>query len=194
MRISGGEFRGRTLSVPKSGAIRPTQDRVREALFSMLCSEIPGSVFLDLFAGTGAVGLEALSRGAAKAVFVECDRRHVEILAKNVSSLLGPGSPRAEVARADALAWTKSGGRRGFDICFADPPYALVAESGYAELLGALASGDVVRKGGLFAGEAGASRVDPAEVPGWELVRDRRYGAARICIWRRREDSGGRVV
>ena len=71
MRIAGGEFGGRTLVVPRSDAIRPTQDRVREALFSIVQCEIPGAAFLDLFAGTGSVGLEALSRGAASATFVE---------------------------------------------------------------------------------------------------------------------------
>ncbi|MBR4476531.1 MAG: RsmD family RNA methyltransferase [Kiritimatiellae bacterium] len=71
MRITSGELGGRTLAVPKTGAIRPTQDRVREALFSMLQCEVPGSAFLDLFAGTGAVGLEAISRGASRATFVE---------------------------------------------------------------------------------------------------------------------------
>ena len=74
MRIAGGEFGGRTLVVPKSDAIRPTQDRVREALFSILQCEIPGAAFLDLFAGTGSVGLEAISRGAASATFAPGSR------------------------------------------------------------------------------------------------------------------------
>ena len=85
MRITGGEFGGRNLKVPKSDAIRPTQDRVRAALFNMIQFEVPGSDFLDLFAGSGAVGIEALSRGAKSATFVESNRRHLSVLGENVS-------------------------------------------------------------------------------------------------------------
>ena len=77
MRIAGGGWRGRTLRVPTGDAVRPTQDRVREALFSMLQGEVAGAVFLDLFAGSGAVGLEALSRGAARTTFVELEPRQI---------------------------------------------------------------------------------------------------------------------
>ena len=84
MRITGGEFGGRNLKVPKSDAIRPTQDRVREALFSMIQFELPGADFLDLFAGSGSVGIEALSRGAKSATFVESSRRHMPVLQENL--------------------------------------------------------------------------------------------------------------
>ena len=77
MRITGGEFCGRNLLVPKSDEIRPTQDRVRQALFNIILCEVPDCDFLDLFAGSGAVGLEALSRGAASATFVEQSRKHI---------------------------------------------------------------------------------------------------------------------
>ena len=96
MRIAGGEFCGRTLFVPRSEALRPTQDRVREALFSILQCEIAGADFLDLFAGTGAVGLEALSRGAASSTFVEANARHLESLKRNVSAIVAEAS-RANV-------------------------------------------------------------------------------------------------
>ena len=84
MRITGGEFRGRILKVPKSDAIRPTQDRVREAFFNMVAFELAGASFLDLFAGSGAVGIEALSRGARAATMVELNRRHLETLSENL--------------------------------------------------------------------------------------------------------------
>ena len=87
MRITGGEFCGRILKVPKTDAVRPTQDRVREALFNIIQCEVPGADFLDLFAGSGAVGLEALSRGAKSATFVEQDRRHIAALKENLSTV-----------------------------------------------------------------------------------------------------------
>ena len=102
MRIAGGEWCGRTLKAPPGDAVRPTQDRVRGALFSMIQAEIAGASFLDLFAGAGSVGLEALSRGCARATFVECNPRHAACLAANVSAL--NAGARAEIVRADAFA------------------------------------------------------------------------------------------
>ena len=87
MRIAGGKWRGRALKAPPGDVLRPTQDRVREALFSMLMHETPGARFLDLFAGVGGVGLEALSRGAADCTFVELAPRHLAFLRANVSAL-----------------------------------------------------------------------------------------------------------
>ena len=87
MRIVGGDFGGRRLKVPRTDAVRPTQDSVREALFSMLGAAVAGADFLDLFAGSGAVGLEALSRGAKSATFVELDRRHLAVVRENAAAL-----------------------------------------------------------------------------------------------------------
>ena len=130
MRISGGELRGRNILVPKSDAIRPTQDRVREALFSIIQCETPGARFLDLFAGTGAVGLEALSRGARRAVFVEMSAKHVEILRRNIDAF--GKSAQSEVARADAYRYIAGYCGEGFDIAFADPPNARGTRRGQA--------------------------------------------------------------
>ena len=95
MRITGGEFGGRSLKVPKSDAIRPTQDRVREAVFNIVQCELGGADFLDLFAGSGAVGLEALSRGAKSATFVELNRRHLAVVRENAAELAaGRSTPR----------------------------------------------------------------------------------------------------
>ena len=183
MRITGGEFGGRNLKVPKSDAIRPTQDRVREALFNIIQFEVAGSDFLDLFAGSGAVGLEALSRGAARVTFVERDRRHLAVLKENVESCRVQ-SAAADAVAADAYRWISSYAGPGFTIGFADPPYALGEEKGYASVLATLAARGVIRPGGLFIAEMTA--VQKAEdTPGWELVRDRTYGKTRLCIWRR---------
>ena len=114
MRIAGGEWCGRTLKVPPGDAVRPTQDRVRGALFSMIQAEIAGAAFLDLFAGAGSVGLEALSRGAARTTFVESNPRHAACLAANVSAL-GADRLRRSAVRARGRAWlyAASRGTRG---------------------------------------------------------------------------------
>ena len=189
MRITGGEFGGRNLLVPKSDAIRPTQDRVREALFSILQTEIPDCDFLDLFAGSGAVGLEALSRGAKSATFVEQNRRHVAVLRANVSSLLQSNNQTIKqsnnsIVVADCYRWIATYAGPGFTVGFADPPYALGEEKGYAAVLATLAERGVIRPGGLFVAEMTAVQK-AEETPGWELIRDRTYGKTRLCIWRR---------
>ena len=181
MRITGGEFGGRNLKVPKTDAIRPTQDRVREALFSMLQTEVPGCGFLDLFAGSGAVGIEALSRGAKRAAFVEANARHLAALRENLALL---GTAAGDVIRADVYRWIATYAGPGFDIGFADPPYALGEEKGYASVLATLAARGVIREGGLFVAEMTAVQK-AEETPGWELLRDRTYGKTRLCVWRR---------
>ena len=188
MRITGGEFGGRNLKVPKSDAIRPTQDRVREALFNIIQFEVAGSEFLDLFAGSGAVGLEALSRGAKSVTFVEANHRHLAVLKENMSSFSRSSSDTrvcgATAVAADAYRWVSSYSGPGFTIGFADPPYALGEEKGYASVLATLAERGVIRPGGLFIAEMTAVQK-AEETPGWELIRDRTYGKTRLCIWRR---------
>ena len=200
MRITGGEFCGRILKVPKTDAVRPTQDRVREALFNMIQFEVPGCDFLDLFAGSGAVGLEALSRGARSATFVESNRRHFSVLGENVGMLSRPGQrhPASDARQqtsscvcADVYGWIASYSGPGFSIAFADPPYALGEEKGYASVLATLAERGVVRPGGLFIAEMTAVQK-AEETPLWELVRDRKYGKTRLCIWRRASQGPGK--
>lgn len=186
MRITGGEFGGRNLKVPKTDLVRPTQDRVREALFNILQFEVPGADFLDLFAGSGAVGLEALSRGAKSVTFVEQNRTHLKVLRENLS-LICPSqasTSTAVVVSADCYRYLATYSGAGFSIVFADPPYALGEEKGYASVLATLAARGVVRPGGLFIAEMTAVQK-AEETPGWELFRDRTYGKTRLCIWRR---------
>jgi len=187
VRITGGRFRGRVVAPPKDGGLRPTQDMVREALFNILAPEIPGADFLDLFAGSGAVGIEAASRGAGSVTFVESDRRHAEAVRRNVASIIGasPGcGVRWEVAVADVGRWVAGYSGAGFSVAFADPPYALWDAAGCAMFLRSLATSGVVRPGGLFVAETAVS-TKAEEVPGWDLLRDRAYGKTRIAIWRR---------
>ena len=186
MRIAGGEFRGRMLDAPKGLDVRPTQDRVREALFSMLQNDIPGVRFLDLFAGSGGVGLEALSRGAAVATFVESSLRSLACIARNIAAL--KVEHRCRVVRADVYGWIGGSGAGEFDIAYADPPYAEGAAHGYSGMLQSLAANGIVRSDGLFIAEMRQNQT-PDMHPGWELCRDRTYGQTRLAVYRRTNGS-----
>ena len=122
MRIVAGQWRGRRIDAPPGRGVRPTLDRVREAWMSILQHEIPGSTVLDLFAGSGALGLEALSRGAEHVAFVENDWRALRVLRKNIEAL-GAGE-RAEIKHGDAIRLVGALGKHAYDVAFADPPYA----------------------------------------------------------------------
>ena len=161
--------------------MRPTQDRVREALFSMLLAELPGARFLDLFAGTGAVGIEAVSRGAGDVVWVEGDRGVHRLTVQNVSSIAGEALAR-NVACSDVMRWIRTAGRdTAFDIVFADPPYIQAKDGGLTELAGALKQNGVIAPGGLLIVEMPVD-APVATLPGWEILRDRTYGKTRLVI------------
>lgn len=146
MRISGGTARGVPLIVPKGGAVRPATDGMRQAVFSSLGARTAGAFFWDLFAGTGAYGLEALSRGAVGGVFVERSAKAVKCVEENlvaVSRSLGTGAPRADVVTADALTWMPPAGGAVADLVFIDPPYEIIGQAApmlFARLAQALAS------------------------------------------------------
>lgn len=131
MRVIAGEFRRRVLKSLPGTDTRPTPDRMRETLFSILAPRIEGCTFADLYAGTGAVGIEALSRGAARAIFVEQSRAAVGVIRTNLKTL--GAEARAEVRQGKVQ---KLAGKLDADIVFADPPYAADAE--YAAILNAL--------------------------------------------------------
>ncbi len=176
MRIIAGTFRGRNLQTPEGMATRPTADRVRETLFSMLASRLgsfEGLRVADLFAGSGALGLEALSRGAAFAFFVEQDRRALEAIRANVAAL--DVEDRSQLLACSALALPPAD---PFDLIFADPPYA--AQSGSAVV------SELIRAswpGGWVAIEtARGERVEPLA---FELQAERDVGRARLTLLRR---------
>lgn len=161
--------------------MRPTQDMVREALFSMLLAELPGSRFLDLYAGTGAVGIEALSRGAASVSWVECDRSTIQVTRRNISDIVGPAA-LPSLFCADVFRWISSCGRDAlFDVVFADPPYILAKENGLENLATALKDNRTVAQGGLFIAEM-PSDAPVNDFPGWTILRDRTYGKSRLVI------------
>jgi 16S rRNA (guanine966-N2)-methyltransferase len=180
---------------------------VREALFSMLANVVPGAAFLDLYAGSGAVGLEALSRGARTVTWVEKDARHVAVLKQNLAAL-APEAP-FKVTCMDVAHWVRGAGRgAGFDVAFADPPYEAGAPKSsaglcpaaqetppqggdvFASLMAALAGNGVVAEKGFFVAEM-AEACQAPEAAGWELLRDRTYGHTRLALYRRLEAAGG---
>lgn len=178
MRIIAGEWRGRKLVAPAGTLTRPTADRTRETLFSMLASRLgsfEGLRVADLYAGSGALGLEALSRGAAHATFVESDRAALRAIGANIETLGAAARTSVRATSADALPATNA-----FDLVFADPPYE--AGSGSA-VAAAAAKADWLAKGGWMAVET--HHGDPVEPPtGWERVAERDVGRARLTLLR----------
>ncbi len=173
MRVVAGELGGRRLVAPPSRnhEVRPTAERVREAIFSVLADEVEGAAVLDLYCGTGALGIEALSRGAATAVLVD---RATGLAARNVRDL--GLNPRAEVVRGDALQYLRRG-RRRFDLIFCDPPYRLADR--LERDLDSLVRRRLAR-GGRVILESAARRPLRLSLP---VVRERAYGEAHVAIY-----------
>jgi 16S rRNA (guanine966-N2)-methyltransferase len=173
MRVIAGAHRGRPLRAPRGAATRPTSDRVREALFSIL-GDMRGLTVLDLFAGSGALAIEALSRGAAAATLVDRSGAAIEAIRRNLETL----GIDAEVVRADAVAWCEQAKRRArqYDLVFLDPPYR------HGSLLGetlTTALGGVLTPGARVVAES--DRREPLGL-GLPLLDERRYGDTLIQI------------
>lgn len=183
MRIIAGTAKGRRLSAPGTDQTRPATDRVREALFSAIGPWVEEADVLDLYAGSGSYGLEALSRGAASATFVEKARHAIESLRSNIAAV-GLGGT---IVASDVDAFLASPGHRRFHLVFVDPPWDLptrVVEEQLAQVDGILYPG----------GEVVVSRREgdrrPTAPPGWRVATDRRYGDARIYRYVKQEEDG----
>lgn len=177
MRIIAGSAGGRPLKAPPEG-LRPTMDRVRAAVFSSLGDLVPGSLVLDLFAGSGAMGIEALSRGAEKAVFVEGNERCVRCIRDN----LRMAGVEASVQTLDAYRFIELYAEASsFDLIFADPPYSKKeGDIDHADaLLLSTKLAAALKPGGLFVLEKNADAKGPAE-SAFEIVKSRRYGGSEI--------------
>jgi 16S rRNA (guanine966-N2)-methyltransferase len=174
MRVIAGHWGGRRLQAPPGEATRPTSDRVREALFSVLGDRVDGARVLDLFAGSGALGIEALSRGAAEATFVDSAPAAIRALRANLQTL----GATAEVRRADARRFLggASAAARQYDLVFLDPPYRLAGRLG-SELTAALPA--VLAPGAAVVAES--DRRAPLEL-GLPILDERRYGDTLIRI------------
>ena len=174
MRVIAGRYGGRRLQTPAGAATRPTADRVREALFSVLADRVLDARVLDLFAGSGALGLEALSRGAAEATFVDSAPAAVKAVKANLAAL----DASAVVRRADARAFlrTARAQARHYDLVFLDPPYGMAARIG-RELSEALPA--VLTETAVVVCESDRRAPLPLELP---LIDERRYGDTLIRL------------
>lgn len=184
MRVVAGTARGLRLSAPAGGDVRPTLDRVREAVFNALGSldVVSGAVVLDAFAGSGALGIEALSRGAASATFVDQERSAVESVRANLAST--GLDERARIVRGDTLVLLRGGDRAllgPFDLVLADPPYAY---PDWAELVGSLRP--VMADGAVLVTESdrplGPEVVTQVAAADGDILRERRYGGTVVTM------------
>lgn len=186
----GGRAGGRRLAVPRGEAVRPTTDKVREALFNVLAHRlgdpVPGARVLDLFAGAGTLGIEALSRGAAEVVFVEADRRHARVVGENLAAVAGAVEGRGRVVVRGVEPFL--GGAEGrFDLVFLDPPYAA---GRVAPTLAALARGAWLAPEALVCVEHPASDEPVSPPPGLEVIFARAYGGCGLTILTTAESAG----
>ena len=176
MRIIAGRFRGRRLGTPSWEGLRPTSDKLRETLFNVIASRVEGARVVDGYAGTGAVGLEALSRGAARVVFVERDPRAVALIAGNLRLCGVEGGYTIEHGDVGTVL-RRLGPGEGFDLIFLDPPY------GDAALIDALAAaGSRLRPGGLLVLER-PTRREPVVPPRLAWTRDIRSGDSTLTFF-----------
>ncbi len=176
LRIVAGKWRSRLLKVADVPGLRPTPERIRETLFNWLAPGIAGARCLDLFAGSGALGLEALSRGAASAVFVEKSKRAADAL-RSACAELGAGD--VEVHAADAFEYLRSAPAARYDLVFLDPPYA---DESLGELCRLLARRPWLAKGAIVYFEQGAEQPPPDLPPGWSITHRKMAGQVRYSL------------
>jgi len=186
MRVIAGTYRSRVLKSLKGLALRPTSDRLRETLFNILAPNIAGSRFVDLFAGTGAIGIEALSRGAAEVVFIENHAPAATLIRRNLESLGIKSDVTVLVTEAlrglAMLAARRNSGAPGFDNIFLDPPYA--AAEDYSRVLEFLGFADLLAPGGIVVAEHRRNFDLPAEPGALKRFRVLKQGDAALTFFR----------
>ncbi len=176
LRIVAGKWRSRLLHIAEMPGLRPTSERIRETLFNWLTPRLVGARCLDLFAGTGALGLEALSRGAAETVFVEKSPQAVRILRDNIAALQ---STSATVHHADAMEFLKTAADRKFDIVFLDPPFAADI---LGELCRLLATYPILANGAWIYLEEDRAKPAVSLPEGWQVIKTKNAGNVRFSL------------
>ena len=179
MRVITGKARGIQLKTPDGLTTRPTADRVKEALFSIIQFDIPGAKVLDLFGGTGQLGIEALSRGAKTAVFVDAGEPACKLIRENLRRTKLEAD--AKVVRSDYLEYLKRC-RETFDIIFLDPPYAEVFLENSLNCIGEI---DILQSGGIIVTERPLGKDLNVELPGFVRSKDYKYGKTLLAIYRK---------
>ena len=183
MRVISGTARGIRLKTPEGLKTRPTSDRVKEAIFSVIQFEVEGSRFLDLFAGSGQMGIEALSRGAVSAVFVDGRREACKLVQDNLKTT--KLERNAQVVQSDYLSYLERC-RQTFDIIFLDPPYA---EEFLENSLKKISEIDILSSRGIIICERPAEKLLDFEVPGFQRGKDYRYGNTWVTIFRKVQET-----
>ena len=179
MRVISGKARGIVLKTPDGMLTRPTADRVKEALFSILQFDLPGKRILDLFGGTGQLGIEAISRGAKSAVFVDAGDAPCKLIKENLRRAKMEGE--GKVVRADYLTYL-SGCREKFDIIFLDPPYAEVFLENAIKKISEI---DILESGGIIVAEHPVEKPLLLEIDGFSRSKDYKYGKAVLTLFRK---------
>lgn len=185
VRIIGGSLRGRKVSFPDADGLRPTADRIRETLFNWLQFSLQGKRCLDLFAGSGVLGIEALSRGAASTVFIEKNPQAANLIANNLSQL---GLIGGEVQCADAFQWlgTSAAAKREFDIIFIDPPFA----SNYMDdLIAVLAEGPMFAANCKLYIESPIAFDEFRPLKKWQQLKTKKAGKVYFSLWQFNADN-----
>ena len=184
MRVITGSARGRRLKELEGLETRPTTGKVKESLFSIIQFDIEGRRVLDLFAGTGQLGIEALSRGAASAVFVDTRRDALRVIGENLK-ICGL-EDRAAVKSGDALAYLRSGEK--FDLIFLDPPYQSDLLEKSLEMIAAF---DICREHGMILAESRVDKTLPLLAAPYRIYREYRYGKIKLTVYHRSGNEGG---
>ena len=179
MRVITGKARGVVLKTPDGQTTRPTSDRVKEALFSVINFDIPGMDVLDLFGGTGQLGIEALSRGAKSAVFVDAGDAACKLICENLKRT--KLEDQAKVVRSDYLSYLRSCNQK-FGIIFLDPPYAEVF---LENALKCITEIDILQSGGIIVAERPLQKAQLPILPGYNRSKDYKYGNTLITLYRK---------
>jgi 16S rRNA (guanine966-N2)-methyltransferase len=178
LRIVAGIWRSRLLEIAEVPGLRPTAERIRETVFNWLTPHLAGARCLDLFAGTGALGLEALSRGAAEALFIEASPQAARALQKNIAALEANG---ASVSRTDALKYLLAPGADQFDIIFLDPPFA---DEMLDDLCKLLDESSILASGALVYIEEDRAKPEVVLPPDWQTLKTKSAGNVRYSLVR----------
>jgi 16S rRNA (guanine(966)-N(2))-methyltransferase RsmD len=179
MRVIAGEAKGISLATPDGMLTRPTADRVKEALFSIIQFDLPGTKVLDLFGGTGQLGIEALSRGAQSAVFVDQREDACKLIRENLRRT--KFAEKGSVARSDYLDYLKRC-KQTFDIVLLDPPYAEVFLENALKMLTEI---DILQSGGIIIAERPLGKDLPYDFPGFTRSKDYKYGQILLTLYRK---------
>jgi 16S rRNA (guanine966-N2)-methyltransferase len=185
MRVIAGSHRGRRLSGPQGTSLRPTSDKVREALFSILGSRVSGGRFLDLYAGTGAVGIEALSRGASGVTFVEADLDAVHVVRKNLSACGLLDQAELRVGLVETF-FRQHQWKIPYDVVFADPPYD---HTGAIDLVLANANAELLAEDALIVIEQDSHEESPTATDRIRFIRRYEYGDTALVLYGRAHDG-----